>query len=145
MNNAKLSRDFMLCCNFLFLSFLKKMEFLLIEGIKSFQAGYDDLKLETEINELYKDKEKTVPEECITPKGKEGKGKIEIEGKRKIEKEGKGTIEIEGKGKVEKETDEKEESPSSTEEDSMFNDVCFWKINEIFIHLNYHILPNDNF
>ncbi|CAG9537043.1 unnamed protein product [Cercopithifilaria johnstoni] len=52
-------------------------------------VGYDDLKLETEIDELFKDENKAVTTAQILAKEKEGKGKVKKEAKGKVGKEGK--------------------------------------------------------
>ncbi|VBB33668.1 unnamed protein product [Acanthocheilonema viteae] len=112
--------------------------------------GYDDLKIETEIEQLFKDKEKLVSSKMKKKevkekvekevkgkvekelKGKvekEVKEKIEKEGKKKVEKEVKEKTEKEGKGKPEKEEEEKEESPSSSDENAPIQVVIpnLWK------------------
>uniref|UniRef100_A0A1I8ES82 Major sperm protein n=1 Tax=Wuchereria bancrofti TaxID=6293 RepID=A0A1I8ES82_WUCBA len=67
--------------------------------------GYDDLKLETEINDLYKDKESILSTEHEILKAKEGKGKAE---KKK----------------------EKDESLTTTDEDGKIfaSGIIFWKL-----------------
>ncbi|VDM08669.1 unnamed protein product [Wuchereria bancrofti] len=59
--------------------------------------GYDDLKLEAEINDLYKDKESILSTEHEILKAKEGKGKVEKK-------------------------EEKDQNLTATDEDGKFND-----------------------
>uniref|UniRef100_A0A8R1TS38 Major sperm protein n=1 Tax=Onchocerca volvulus TaxID=6282 RepID=A0A8R1TS38_ONCVO len=103
--------------------------------------GYDDRKLETEIEELYKDKEKEGPVERILSKeklekekGVKGKAEGVSLSKAKLEKEKDIKRKAEGvslsKEKLEKEKERKEEeSVSSSEEDVPIQVVLpdFWK------------------